>query len=246
MWCTMVAELLGTVAVLVMFGTAQPDNYRTQLWQAGNDLNFNSSPNVILYAYANYRPLPDIPFVWSQTLTNFNVAISVISLFALLMKLILFIMHLWYPLLALVVNVALTAMYAASVYGQAGPDHLDPERPSSIAWYIAKPCDVAANPSIQTSCKSAKGTFAATVIMLVIYLVNFGLTVWAMMPNKADKKPVINDSDDEDEGSPTYLKQKGSSWEMHGIPRTPRTATVPYTPRTMAFNTLERKLPLRQ
>lgn len=67
MYIVMIAELLGTVAVLVMFGVAQPDLYRTKLWRAGHELGFNSSPNVILWAYANYEPLPKLPFVWSQT-----------------------------------------------------------------------------------------------------------------------------------------------------------------------------------
>ncbi|RYP79774.1 hypothetical protein DL769_002796 [Monosporascus sp. CRB-8-3] len=243
MWIVMFFELLATVAVLVFFGLAQPDLYRTQLWRAGSDLNFNSSPVIILYAYANYRPIPQIPFVWSQALTNFNVAISIISLFVLLLKCIMFIMHVWYPLLALVVNICLAGLYITSVYGQAGPDYLDPNHPSKVAWYIAKSCKVAANPSVQGSCLQAKGSFASTVIMLAIILANLGLTIWALLPNEADKTSVAED--DDSDSSPTKLKGK-DAWEMRGIPPTPRTANMPYTPRTMAFNTLERKLPLRQ
>ena len=63
----MVIELGGTVAALALFGIADPDLFRTQLWQVGGDHNFNSSPSEILYAYANHRPIPKIPFVWSQT-----------------------------------------------------------------------------------------------------------------------------------------------------------------------------------
>ncbi|KAI1844537.1 hypothetical protein JX266_009210 [Neoarthrinium moseri] len=243
MWFTMIAELAGTVAVLVLFGIAQPDLYRTQLWRAGNDLGFNSSPNIILYAYANHRPLPNIPFVWTLTLTNFNVAISVISLFFLLAKMIAVIMHVWFPLVALFFNIALAALYTTSVYGQMGPDYADPNHPSPIAWYIAKPCTVAANQSVQKSCRTAKGTYAVTVLMLVVYLVNLGLNIWALLPNEADKRGTDVDSDEET-NSPSSLK-RNDKWEMHGIPQTPRTATVPYTPRTMAFNTLDRKLPLR-
>ncbi|KAI1137098.1 hypothetical protein F5Y05DRAFT_78471 [Hypoxylon sp. FL0543] len=242
MYYTMIAELGGTVAVLVMFGIAQPDLYRTKLWRAGSELGFNSSPNVILWAYANYEPQPTLPFVWSQTLTNFNVAISVLSLFLLLTKLIAFIMHVWFPIIALIINFSLTALYVASIVGQAGPDHLDPAHPSSVAWYIAKPCTVAANQSVQSSCRLAKGAFAAACIMLGIYCVNMGLTIWALLPNPANDK--VDDEDEDDTSSPAALKQ-GSQWEMHGIPQTPRTGTLPYTPRTMAFNTLERKLPLR-
>ena len=99
-------------------------------------------------------------------LTNFNVAISVISLFILIIKMIGVIMHLWYPLIALIFNIALVALYATSVYGQAGPDYADPTKPSPAAWYIAKSCSVVANPAIQKSCALAKGTFAASIIML--------------------------------------------------------------------------------
>ena len=66
-YITMVFELCFVISVLVLFGIAQPDLYRTQLWRAGNQLGFNSSPNIILYAYANFEPQPMIPFVWSQT-----------------------------------------------------------------------------------------------------------------------------------------------------------------------------------
>ncbi|KAK7985018.1 hypothetical protein PG996_005742 [Apiospora saccharicola] len=247
MWYLMIFELLGTVAVLALFGIAQPDLYRTQLWRAGDQMGFNSSPNIVLYAYANYEPLPHIPFVWTSTLTNFNVAISVISLFVLITKMIGVIMHLWYPILALVFNISLVALYAASTYGQAGPDYADPAKPSPAAWYIAKSCSVVANESIQKSCNLAKGTFAATIIMLTIYLVNLGLNIWAMLPT--DKKKGFYESDDEEESpsGPSAAQKGNSHWEMHGVPPTPRTGGVaqPFTPRTTAFNTLERKLPLR-
>ncbi|KAH8682405.1 hypothetical protein BX600DRAFT_448486 [Xylariales sp. PMI_506] len=243
MWIVMAAELLATIAVLVNFGISQPDAYRTALWQAGNELGFNSSPNIILYAYANYKPLPTIPFVWSQTLTNFNVAISILSLFVLVAKMIAFIMHVWFPVCAIVLNVALTAMYATSVYGQMGPDYADPSQPSAMAWYIAKPCTVAANQTVQSECRMAKGAFAATVIMLSICLANLGLNIWAMIPNATDK--LDGDVDSDAESVSSHANRGDKQWEMHGVPQTPRTATMPYTPRTMAFKTLDRKLPLR-
>lgn len=61
----MVLELGGTVAALALFAIAQPDLFRTKLWQIGSDNGFNSSPKLILYAYANHQPIPKIPFVWS-------------------------------------------------------------------------------------------------------------------------------------------------------------------------------------
>ena len=61
-----ILELAGTVAALALFGIAAPNLYRTALWKDGALNGFNSDPNGILYAYANYLPLPSTPFVWSQ------------------------------------------------------------------------------------------------------------------------------------------------------------------------------------
>lgn len=78
-----------------------------------------------------------------------------------------FVMHIWYPLLNTVVNAALTACWAVSVYGQAGPDHSDPKHPSNVAWYVSKSCSYAraAGPTTYHYCTLAKGTFAVTVFM---------------------------------------------------------------------------------
>ena len=65
MYWLMVAELAGLVPMLVLFGIEQPDLYRTKFWRIGFMEGLNSNPNMILYAYANHRPLPKIPLVWS-------------------------------------------------------------------------------------------------------------------------------------------------------------------------------------
>lgn len=54
-----------TVALLALFGIADPNLYRTKLWQQGADLGFNSSPKAQLYAAANYQSYK-VPHVWSQ------------------------------------------------------------------------------------------------------------------------------------------------------------------------------------
>lgn len=65
-WILMAFELASLIPILVLFGIEQPDLYRTKFWQIGYDNGLNSNPAMILYAYANHRPLPTIPFVWSQ------------------------------------------------------------------------------------------------------------------------------------------------------------------------------------
>lgn len=61
----MAFETALTVACLALFGIADPNTYRTKLWQNGADQGFNSDPSSILYDYANYRPV-HVPLVWSQ------------------------------------------------------------------------------------------------------------------------------------------------------------------------------------
>jgi len=240
----MVLELGGTVAALALFGIASPDAYRTELWRVGSDNGFNSSPDQILYAYANYRPIPSTPLVWSSLVTNFNVVISVFSMFILLVKLVLFVMHVWLPIISVIVNAIIVALWTVSVYGQAGPDYSDPAHPSPVAWYISKSCSYAAASGNTHNCLMAKGTFATTVIMLTIFLFNLLLGIWSMIPTKAMRIARKTDVD-ELETSPSSNTSGEKLWEMKAVPRTASSMKQPYTPRTLAFNTLDRQLPLR-
>jgi len=241
----MVIELAGTVAALALFGIADPDLFRTRLWTVGGNNGFNSSPTEILYAYANHRPIPKIPFVWSSTLTSFNVAISVLCTFILLVKAVMFTLHCWYPILGTVTNAIITVLWIVSMVGQMGPDHSDPQHPSNIAWYISKSCSYADATGDHHYCMMAKGTFAATVLMMIIFLLNLILGIYSLMPTKGERTVSRIQVDDmQMKSSPVSPDGRSDKeWEMRSIPRTiPKT---PYTPRTLAFNTLDRQLPLR-
>jgi len=241
----MILELGGTVAGLALFGIADPDLFRTRLWTVGANNGFNSSPTEILYAYANHRPIPTTPFVWSQTLTSFNVAVSVLSMFILLVKVVMFTLHCWYPLLGTITNGIVTALWIVSMYGQMGPDHSDPEHPSNIAWYITKSCSYADATGDHHFCVMAKGTFATTVLMMVIFLLNFLLGIYSLVPTRGERAASKIDVDDmQIKASPVSSDGRSDKeWEMKAVPKP--TPKVPYTPRTLAFNTLDRQLPLR-
>lgn len=64
-WALFILEFLFTIAMLTLFGIADPNTYRGKLWQEGADLGYNSNPNEILYSYANHNPI-DTPLVWSE------------------------------------------------------------------------------------------------------------------------------------------------------------------------------------
>lgn len=104
---------------------------------------------------------------WNR-LTSFNLAISVLCTFILLVKATMFVLHVWYPLLATVVNLVVTVLWIVSIYGQAGPDHSDPGFPSNSAWYITKSCSYAAPSGNEHYCLMAKGSFAVTVLMAYV------------------------------------------------------------------------------
>jgi hypothetical protein len=61
-----------------------------------------------------------------------------------------------------------------------------------------------------------------------------------MLPNK--EIDMYDEDDDDEEYGSAAAKNKGVTVQMHP---TPPNEQVPFTPRTQAFHTLDRKLPLR-
>lgn len=61
----LIVEFALTVANLTLVGVADPNTYRTKLWQNGFNKGFNSAPNSILYDLANWRPA-HVPEIWSS------------------------------------------------------------------------------------------------------------------------------------------------------------------------------------
>jgi hypothetical protein len=101
-------------------------------------------------------------------LTDFNVAISIISLFFLLTKLIGFIMNIWYPVLAIFINVSLVALYAVSTYGQIGPDYADPRYPAPAAWYFRFGCGLAKPYGKYSDCQLAQASLGLVLYLLYV------------------------------------------------------------------------------
>jgi len=240
-------ELLGITASLGFFGYASPDAFRTALWQDGGTNGFNSNPADRIYYYANHKTPPDIPFVWSQLLTDYNVAVSVASAFVLLVKVVMFIFDLFIPLVSLFVNICLCAVWAISVYGQAGPDRSEPPNVSSSPWYITKSCSVSTTPRIEHFCNLAKGSFAVTVILMATYAIMVGLSIYSLFSSRNSKHSRNSSFDSEDaitKGSPDSEETADARWEAENPPRNPAMIHA-VSPRTAAFNTLSRPMPLR-
>jgi len=101
-----------------------------------------------------------------RSLTQFNIVISVLSMFLLLVKSTMYVLHAFIPLLSVCVHILLLALYAVSIRYQSAPDLSDPEHPSpGLPWYLSKGCKYA-EPGNHGFCMQARGSFAVTCIMV--------------------------------------------------------------------------------
>ncbi|KAI9695366.1 MAG: negative regulator of the PHO system [Bogoriella megaspora] len=241
-------ELCLIVATLALFGIAQPNTYRTKLWQDGFDNGFNSDPSQAAYAAYNHKTFK-APAPWSQFTTNFNVIISILTMFILLAKFCMFLMHIFYPLVSVFLHAGLVVLWAYSASRQAGSDTSQPAHPQHGApWYITKSCSVAHDPNNVHYCQQAKASFALTIVMATILFVHIPLAIWSTIPSEEEKRARASQVEDDVEGknfSPESELSAEQQWEMlRQMPRTPRTPGTtggmksPITPRTQAFNTL--------
>ncbi|KAL8919259.1 MAG: hypothetical protein Q9172_005076 [Xanthocarpia lactea] len=237
-------ELLFEIAALALFGIAEPDLYRTDLWQEGSDHGWNSNPNSIIYAYANYRPV-HTPLPWSQFVTHYNVVISVVALFLLLCKGIMYICHIFRPLLSTPIHAALVALFAVSIHAQSASDMSDPEHPQPGApWYITRSCGAPVKPRLQGYCKQAKASFAIAILLCALFAVYVILSIWSLL---APAGAAIRHRKLSTASSSDAEAQAQRPWEMTQVhpPPTPGTTgglKSPMTPRTTAFNTLSGKM----
>jgi hypothetical protein len=87
-------------------------------------------------------------------------------MFILLAKGVTYIMHIFYPLVSVVLHCGLVVLWAWSAHLQAGSDMTDPAHPQPGApWYITKSCSVAHDKNNVHYCTQAKAAFAVTVVM---------------------------------------------------------------------------------
>jgi hypothetical protein len=175
-------------------------------------------------------------------------------MFIMLTKSIMYLCHVFPPILSVLVHAILFSIYAVSISYQVGSDTSDPAHPQHGApWYITKSCSAAHDPSINGYCLQAKAAFACTVAMTAVFVTYFGFAVWSCIPSASQKAE--------------YADRKRASEERYAskeaydmVPATPYTPGLPRlgqgqplnptTPRTLAFNRLggtgPRELPLRK
>ncbi|KAL3476379.1 hypothetical protein BJX99DRAFT_142603 [Aspergillus californicus] len=267
------AELPFIIVVLTFAGIAAHDRYRTKLWQDGYDNGFNSSPDSAVYAAANYESY-STPKVWDSFTTNWNLVISILSVFIFITKFPLHLLHLLYPAGLALVQVGLIVVYCVSAAWQAGSDTSDPDHPQNgPPWYITKNCNVAFGSGNVTYCMQAKSLFAVTIILIVLYAVELGFAIQncfitkeeqAERDDEREEKETMKAYEDIILKSPSMIPMTPGAMPMTpgSMPMTPGamtpgpgTSTFPrspmpvMTPRSLAFNRLDSPssdLPLRE
>lgn len=198
--------------------------------------------------------------------TDFNVVISVLSMFMLLVKAVMFVMHIFWPIVGILAHGGLVGLWAYSIYAQVAPDHLDPQAPSPSPWYLRYGCGGLPSDTLTGYCRQAQASLAVTVIMLLLFLLNTLLAIWSIFPTKAqiEKRQREQEEDDLDyeesnfKFPPPPSSKEAKAWEtemqrLDLAQSTPAaapgpSALNPMTPRTTAFQRLEgpgRDLPLR-
>ena len=201
------------------------------------------------------------------SITDYNVIISVLSMFLLLTKTIMYILHVFPPVMSALLHAILVALYAVSISYQAGADTSDPEHPQPGApWYIMKSCSVCHDKSNIGYCQQAKAAFAVTVAACGLFFIYFCFAAWSCFPSKQQRELYAEKSEKrrlreqakaaayaDMEAAEEGRKSKYQSDLSFSRPRSAGTTggmkspNPPVTPRTQAFNKLggTSDLPLR-
>lgn len=175
-------------------------------------------------------------------------------MFIMLVKSIMYMLHIFPPILSVLVHAVLIVLYTISIDYQASSDTTDPEHPQNgPPWYITKSCSVAHNKSLVGYCTQAKASFACTCTMLGIFCIYFGLALWSCFPSKAQREEYAEKKRLQAEKWAKYESlEEAVNGEATGDMQPPHTPGLqgglnPMTPRTLAFNTLggTKDLPLR-
>ncbi len=103
-----------------------------------------------------------------SSLIQWDIVVSVFSLFVLLVKATMFIMGALLPALSVFVHVLLLALYAVAVRNQAAPDLSNKNVPNlqkNLPWFLSKGCSYASK-SNHGFCMQAQASFGVTIVML--------------------------------------------------------------------------------
>ncbi|KAF7550826.1 hypothetical protein G7046_g7891 [Stylonectria norvegica] len=194
-------ELTLATAAVVLFGLAYTDGSRSRLWENGGEEGWNSNPNKRIYFYANHKEPPEIPLIWSQRLTDSNLAIAILSFIIFFARATM--SRLGYlPRYANVMyDVLLSSLWTISVLGQSSGDRSDAEHWSDHPWYLTRGC-AASWSETRGACRVAQIGFGVSMLALVFYGGRALLQTLVMVccaGRKSEREWTMVDGEEEDE-----------------------------------------------
>ncbi|KAH6669680.1 hypothetical protein F5X68DRAFT_50626 [Plectosphaerella plurivora] len=167
--CLLGIELCLCVTLAGLFGAAYPDRFRTALWEAGGAAGWNSDPRQRIYFYANYKEPPVVPLIWSQRLTDSNLAVALLSLAMVLARITMRTAGQLRPTFAAIYDAILSLVWTHSVISQMSADMSDPKHPSPHPWYVTRGCG-AARGEVAGACHVSQASFAVSLLVMLLYL----------------------------------------------------------------------------
>ncbi|OLN97087.1 hypothetical protein CCHL11_02163 [Colletotrichum chlorophyti] len=173
-------EAVVTVGALVLFGVAFPDRFRSRLWTNGGENGWCSNPRLRIYFYANYEDPPEIPLIWSQSLTTSSMATAVLGTSVFFARMTMAALRYEARGMNILYDAALSILWACSAVAQNGPDLSDSEHVSARPWYLERDCDDAwaAN---RGWCRIAKWEYAWAVLAALFYGAKMvGILGWSL------------------------------------------------------------------
>lgn len=191
---SVVTEVVVTSITLALFCCAYPDEFRSVLWEAGGENAWNSNPRLRIYDYANHREPPPIPLIWSQSLTNSNLAVALLAAAICLARIALLFLDFGGLTLQIMYDVVMSGMWMYSVVAQSSPDFTDPTHPSPRPWYLERGCG-GLQDKYYKACVVTVTSFAFSIISLLVHTTRlacyaFGFAYWCgkhrILDNGAD------------------------------------------------------------
>ncbi|KAK1970912.1 hypothetical protein LY78DRAFT_699688 [Colletotrichum sublineola] len=158
-------DLCISATAVGLFWSASSGNFREKLWEHGGIEGWNSNPNHRVYFYANYEEPPEIPLIWSESLTNATLAVALLSLVLLAARVAMEYFGHMSRAVSLIYDAFLIFFWLHSIESQASGDFSDPERPSPHPWYLTRRC----RNDVATACRVAQASFTISILAALFY-----------------------------------------------------------------------------
>ncbi|RSL68395.1 hypothetical protein CEP54_002822 [Fusarium duplospermum] len=164
----LLVEMFIALTVVILFGLAYPDRFRSRLWENGGEEGWNSNPNKRIYFYANHQEPPEVPYIWQKRLTESNLGIAILTLVIFLARATLYYTDYLSRYISVIYDVVLLWLWSVSIANQSSGDLSDPKHPSPLPWYLTRSCSRAWEKN-RGYCRIAQASFAVSILAAALY-----------------------------------------------------------------------------